>query len=158
MTVIKEKWTFFVSIMENKPYELIGGLSKYVSIPKRVKNGKILKYNGTENPVARYDLHYDYDRGPDEETIIRDITNAFETPCGSPSNFFRILLNSEVKVYTPELISPLGTSLFPNADCKAVLTPKVYPTIVKIGKIFAVLPSSNPLNLTIIPFLFLLAL
>lgn len=78
MTVIKEKWTFFVGLMDNRPYEIMGGLSKYVSIPKRVKEGKIIKHNGAENPVARYDLHYDYEKGPDEETIIRDITNAFE--------------------------------------------------------------------------------
>jgi len=78
MTVRGEKWTFFVGKMENRPYEVIGGQSKYISIPKRVKFGKIVKHNGTDNPVARYDLHYDYEKGPDEEATVKDLVNIFE--------------------------------------------------------------------------------
>lgn len=78
MTVNSEKWTFFVGTLEGKPYEIIGGLSKFVSIPKRVKTGKLVKHNGPENPVARYDFHYDFEKGPDEETIVKDVTNCFE--------------------------------------------------------------------------------
>lgn len=77
-TVNGEKWTFAVGLFEDKPYEVFGGLSKFVQIPRRVKQGKIIKYNGMDNPIARYDLHYDFETGPEDETVIKDITNVFE--------------------------------------------------------------------------------
>jgi len=78
MSVQGEKWTFFVGMYEDKPYEIMGGLSKFVNIPRRVKSGKILKHNGPSNPVARYDLHYDFEMGPEDEATIKDITSLFE--------------------------------------------------------------------------------
>lgn len=77
-TVNKEKWTFFISLLDERPYEIMGGLSKYVTIPKRVKGGKIVKLNGLENPVARYDFHYDYERGTEDESVVKDIAAMFE--------------------------------------------------------------------------------
>lgn len=77
-TVNGEKWTFFVGKMNERPYEVMGGLSKFVNIPKRVKVGKIVKHNGAAQPVARYDLHYDFDKGPEDEAVIKDITSAFD--------------------------------------------------------------------------------
>ncbi len=76
MTVLGQKWLMLVGLLNGKPYELMGGLSKFVSVPKRVRTGKIVKHNGAVTP-ARYDLHYDF-QDPDDETIIRDINNAFE--------------------------------------------------------------------------------
>ena len=75
-TINGEKWTIFVGLLGKTPYEVIGGLARYVSIPKRVKSGKIVKINGANTP-ARYDLHYDYEN-PEEETVIKDIGNVFE--------------------------------------------------------------------------------
>lgn len=77
-TVNGEKWTFAVGLLEDKPYEVFGGLSKFVQIPRRVKQGKIVKHNGAESSIARYDLYYDYESGPEDETIIKDITSVFE--------------------------------------------------------------------------------
>jgi ribonucleoside-diphosphate reductase alpha chain len=77
-TVKGEKWTFFVGLHEGRPYEIMGGLSKYVSIPKRAKMGKIVKHNGLENPVPRYDFHYDFEKSVEDETVIRDIAAVFE--------------------------------------------------------------------------------
>jgi ribonucleoside-diphosphate reductase alpha chain len=81
-TVQGERWTIFVGKLDGKPYELMGGLAKFVNFPKRVRNGKIVKHNGEINP-ARYDFHYDHDRGSEDETIIRDIGNVFENPVHS---------------------------------------------------------------------------
>lgn len=81
-TVQGERWTIFVGKLDGKPYELMGGLAKFVNFPKRVRSGKIVKHNGEINP-ARYDFHYDYDRGPEDETVIRDIGNVFENPIHS---------------------------------------------------------------------------
>lgn len=77
-TVKGEKWTFFIGKLNDRPYEIMGGLSKYVMIPKRVKHGKLVKHNGEQNPVARYDFHYDFDKGPEDETIVRDVNTMFE--------------------------------------------------------------------------------
>lgn len=77
LTVGGEKWTVFVGMYEDRPYEVLGGLSKHISLPKRVKHGKIVKHNGEENPVARYDFHYDYEKGPEDEAIIKDIATTF---------------------------------------------------------------------------------
>jgi ribonucleoside-diphosphate reductase alpha chain len=81
-TIQGEKWTIFVGKLEGKPYELMGGLAKFVNLPKRVRSGKTVKHNGDINP-ARYDFHYDYDKGPEDETVIRDIGNVFENPVHS---------------------------------------------------------------------------
>lgn len=81
-TIQGEKWTIFVGKLSGRPYELMGGLSKFVNLPKRVRTGKILKHNGEINP-ARYDFHYDFDKGPEDEAIISDIGNVFENPVHS---------------------------------------------------------------------------
>lgn len=78
MTVLGEKWTFFVGLYDGHPYEIMGGLSQYVNIPRRVRDGKIVKHNGIHHPVAKYDFHYDYDKGEDDETIVRNITTTFD--------------------------------------------------------------------------------
>lgn len=77
-TVQGEKWTIFVGKLDGKPYEIMGGLAKFVTLPKRVRSGKIVKCNGDINP-ARYDFHYDYEN-PEDETVIKDIGNVFENP------------------------------------------------------------------------------
>lgn len=81
-TVQGEKWTIFIGKLNGKPYEVMGGLAKFVNIPKRVRVGKILKHNGEINP-ARYDFHYDFEKGPDDEATIKDIGNVFENPINS---------------------------------------------------------------------------
>lgn len=81
-TIQGEKWTIFVGKLDGRPYELMGGLAKFVNMPRRVKGGKTLKHNGEINP-ARYDFHYDHEKGPEDEAVIRDIGNVFENPVHS---------------------------------------------------------------------------
>ena len=76
-TVLKEKWTIFVGLLEDKPYEIMAGLSSSILLPKRVKTGKIIKHNGTEYPTAKYDFVYDFDKGPDDVTTLCDIIKLF---------------------------------------------------------------------------------
>lgn len=66
-----EAWTIFVGLMDGKPYEVFGGLSKFVEIPKKYEQGKIVK------TAKAYNLVYGVS---DEETTIRDIANVFENP------------------------------------------------------------------------------
>jgi len=64
-----ESWTIFVSFLKDKPYEVFGGLSKFVDIPNKYKTGVIKKANGMYNLII--------DKN-DEELVIKDISSIFE--------------------------------------------------------------------------------
>jgi ribonucleoside-diphosphate reductase alpha chain len=71
-----EAWTILVGIIDNRPYEIIGGLSKFVEIPRKYKNGKIVKHpRKTRNSV--YDLHFG-ENG--DEVLLRDVVSLFDNP------------------------------------------------------------------------------
>jgi ribonucleoside-diphosphate reductase alpha chain len=69
-----EAWTIFVGVLNGKPYEVFGGLSKYVDIPNKYKTGRIAK-NGKVDGLTTYNLILG--EGEDEMTI-KDIANVFE--------------------------------------------------------------------------------
>lgn len=69
-----EAWTIFVGILNGKPYEVFGGLSRYVDIPNKYKMGRIVK-NGKVEGLTTYNLKVGED---DDEMAIRDIANVFE--------------------------------------------------------------------------------
>lgn len=71
-----ETWTMLVGLLNGAPYEVFGGLSEYIEIPKRCKSGKLLK-NGKKDGVATYNLVF----GPEgEETKIKDVVSVFDNP------------------------------------------------------------------------------
>lgn len=69
-----EQWTIFVGLFNGKPYEIFGGLSKYVDIPNRYKMGKIAK-NGKVDDITTYNLVLGEG---DDQMLIKDIANVFE--------------------------------------------------------------------------------
>lgn len=69
-----ESWTIFVGLLNGKPYEVFGGLAKYVDIPNKHKTGKIIK-NGIVDGVSTYNLVVGDD---EDQMIIKDIANVFE--------------------------------------------------------------------------------
>jgi ribonucleoside-diphosphate reductase alpha chain len=69
-----EAWTIFVGMFKGKPYEVFGGLSKYVDIPNKHKLGKIAK-NGKVDGLTTYNLIIGEG---EEEMTIKDIANVFE--------------------------------------------------------------------------------
>lgn len=71
-----EPWTLFVGLLNDKPYEIFGGLSKYVDIPNKNKSGQISK-NGKINGISTYNLIIG--EGEDQ-MIIKDIANVFDNP------------------------------------------------------------------------------
>lgn len=71
-----EAWTIFVGLIDGCPYELFGGLSKYVDIPNKYKTGTIVK-NGKVDGVTTYNLVLGEG---DEQMIVKDIANVFENP------------------------------------------------------------------------------
>lgn len=69
-----EAWTIFVGLFSSQPYEVFGGLSKYVDIPSKYKVGKIIK-NGKVEGITTYNLVVG---DGDDQMIIKDIANVFE--------------------------------------------------------------------------------
>jgi ribonucleoside-diphosphate reductase alpha chain len=85
VTIKGEAWTILVGVMEDKPYEIMGGLSKYVEIPKKYKEGVLLK-RVRKTRASIYDLEFG-DEG--DEFKIKDVVSAFDNP--NHSSFTRIL-------------------------------------------------------------------
>lgn len=70
-----EDWTVFVGLMEGHPYEIMGGLSKFITLPKKIKEGFIQKVK------KGHDSYYNFISGTGEDAIeIKDIANVFENP------------------------------------------------------------------------------
>jgi ribonucleotide reductase alpha subunit len=69
-----EQWTIFVGLINGKPYEVFGGLSKYVDIPNKYKMGKIAK-NGKVDDITTYNLVIGEG---DDQMVIKNIANVFE--------------------------------------------------------------------------------
>lgn len=68
-----EKFTVFVGMLDGQPYEVLGGLSTYVEIPKKYDKGQIKKYS-YKTKASRYDLHFG------EDGIVKDIGEVFDNP------------------------------------------------------------------------------
>ena len=68
-----------VGIYDGKPYEVMGGLSNLIEIPKKYTKGALTKHH-FKTKDNRYDLSIG---NGDEETIIRDIVKVFDNPNNS---------------------------------------------------------------------------
>jgi ribonucleoside-diphosphate reductase alpha chain len=73
-TIQGEKWVILVGLLYGKPYEVMGGLSNLIEIPKKYSDGILVK-NGFKTKDSRYDLKFG-DNG--DEVIIRDIVKIFD--------------------------------------------------------------------------------
>tara|TARA_B100001123_G_C15335798_1_gene1032773 strand:+ start:558 stop:3044 length:2487 start_codon:yes stop_codon:yes gene_type:complete len=71
-----EAWTILVGLMDGRPYEVMGGLQKYIEIPKKYRKGTIIKHHyKTKN--SRYDLRIGKNG---DEILIKDIVSVFDNP------------------------------------------------------------------------------
>ena len=78
-TIQGEKWTILVGLYDNKPYEVLGGLSNLIEIPKKHKKGVLSKHSfKTKN--NRYDLTIGEG---DDEFVIKDVVTVFDNPTNS---------------------------------------------------------------------------
>lgn len=75
-TIKGEEWTILVGLMDGRPYEVIGGLSTFVEIPRKYSQGTILKYT-RKSTESRYDLSLGEG---DEELLIKDVVKVFDNP------------------------------------------------------------------------------
>ncbi len=71
-----EGWTILIGLMNGKPYEVFGGLSKFVEIPRSFSSGTLLKRSRkTKNSI--YDLSFGE---KDDEFVIKNIVEVFDNP------------------------------------------------------------------------------
>jgi ribonucleoside-diphosphate reductase alpha chain len=71
-----DAWTILIGLLNGRPYEVIGGLSKHVEIPKKYKDGIVIK-NSRKTVNSRYDLKFG-ENG--DEVLIKDIVSVFDNP------------------------------------------------------------------------------
>jgi ribonucleoside-diphosphate reductase alpha chain len=70
-----ETWTILVGLMDGKPYEIFGGLSRFVEIPKKYDEGILLK-NDRKASNSTYDLKI----GNGSELVIKNVVDQFDNP------------------------------------------------------------------------------
>ena len=75
-TIKGEAWTILVGLMDGRPYEVMGGLQRYIEIPKKYKKGTIIKH-----PYKTRNSRYDLVIGKNGDTFtIKDIVAVFDNP------------------------------------------------------------------------------
>lgn len=72
-----EDWTILVGLTEEEqPYEIFGGLSEYIEIPRKYSNGVIRK-RARKTVNSKYDLLIGEE---DENFVIKDVVKVFDNP------------------------------------------------------------------------------
>ena len=75
-TIKGEAWTILVGLLDDRPYEVMGGLQKYIEIPKKYKKGTIIKH-----PYKTKNSRYDLVIGKNGDTlVIKDLVDVFDNP------------------------------------------------------------------------------
>ena len=84
-TVQGEKWIILVGLMDGRPYEVMGGLSNLIEIPKKYSEGILIKHQRkTMNSI--YDLKIGSNG---DNVIVKDLVKAFDNP--NHSSFTRLI-------------------------------------------------------------------
>ncbi len=75
-TIKGEDWTLLVGVINGYPYEIFGGLSEYVEIPRKYTNGSIRK-RPRKTMANKYDLIVGKNG---DDFVIKDIVKVFDNP------------------------------------------------------------------------------
>ena len=91
-----EAWTILVGLLNGRPYEIMGGLSEHIEIPKVYKSGTLIK-NPRKIVNSRYDLMF----GENEKAVlIKDIVSVFDNPnYGSLTRMISVSLRHGVPIH-----------------------------------------------------------
>jgi len=84
-TIHGEKWVVLVGLLNGRPYEVMGGKSDLVEIPKKYKQGTLRKKSRKTMPSI-YDLTVGAD---DDMLVVKDIVKVFDNP--NHSAFTRVI-------------------------------------------------------------------
>lgn len=69
-----ETWTILVGLFDDKPFEVFGGLSKFVEIPKKYTDGVLIKHD-RKSTNSVYDL-----RIGEDGFVIKNVIEQFDNP------------------------------------------------------------------------------
>jgi ribonucleoside-diphosphate reductase alpha chain len=75
-TIKGERWIILVGLLEEKPYEIMGGLSNLIEIPKRDTEGILVKHS-RKSMNSIYDLKIGRNG---ESIIVKDLVKVFDNP------------------------------------------------------------------------------
>ena len=117
-TIQGERWTILVGLYCNKPYEVLGGLSNLIEIPKRYINGKLIKHS-FKTKANRYDLTFG-ENG--DEVVVRDVVKVFDNPNNSAfTRMISLSLRHGAKpgFLVEQLQKDKGSDMFSFARCVA---------------------------------------
>jgi len=117
-TIHGKKWVIMVGLMDDKPYEVMGGLSNLIEIPKNRASGILVKHpRKTMNSI--YDLHI----GTNGDTVIvKDLVSAFDNP--NHSAFTRMISlglrhGASIQFTVEQLQKDRDSDMFSFAKCVA---------------------------------------
>jgi ribonucleoside-diphosphate reductase alpha chain len=71
-----EKWTILVGLMNEIPYEILGGSSSMIELPKKYSEGKIVKRT-YKTKTSTYDLVLGEN---EDQIVVKDLVNVFDNP------------------------------------------------------------------------------
>jgi len=117
-TIQGERWVILVGLMEGKPYEVMGGLSNLIEIPKKYTEGILVK-----NPRKTVNSVYDLKIGRNGDSIVvRDLVRVFDNP--NHSAFTRLISlglrhGASVQYVVEQMQKDRDSDMFSFARCVA---------------------------------------
>ena len=117
-TIQGEKWVITVGLMDGKPYEVMGGLSNLIEIPRGKAEGILVKH-----PRKTMNSIYDLKVGTNGDTIIiKDLVKAFDNP--NHSAFTRMISlglrhGANIQYVVEQLQKDRDSDMFSFAKCVA---------------------------------------
>jgi len=117
-TIKGEKWTILIGSFDDKPYEVLGGLSNLIEIPKSYTEGILTKHH-YKTKTNRYDLKFGNNG---DEVIIRDIVRVFDN--SNHSAFTRMISlglrhGAPPRLLVEQLLKDKDHDMFSFARCLA---------------------------------------
>jgi ribonucleoside-diphosphate reductase alpha chain len=117
-TIQGEKWVIMVGLLDGKPYEVMGGLSNLIEIPRAKAEGILVKH-----PRKTMNSIYDLQVGTNGDTIIiKDLVKAFDNP--NHSAFTRMISlglrhGANIQYVVEQLQKDRDSDMFSFAKCVA---------------------------------------
>jgi ribonucleoside-diphosphate reductase alpha chain len=117
-TIKGERWTILVGLFESRPYEVLGGLSNLIEIPKSYTTGILTKHH-YKTKSNRYDLKFGTNG---DEVVVKDIVKVFDNP--NHSAFTRMISLSlrhggPPRLLVEQLLKDKDHDMFSFARCLA---------------------------------------
>jgi len=117
-TIKGEKWTILVGLFEGRPYEVLGGLSNLIEIPKSYTTGVLTKHH-YKTKSNRYDLKFGTNG---DEVVVKGVVKVFDNP--NHSAFTRMISLSlrhggPPRLLVEQLLKDKDHDMFSFARCLA---------------------------------------